>query len=104
AAHAQALSFLAANCRAEPKWDVRALAPRYHTMDLMPIEAVNTGAALAAMPPLIKGYVRLGASVGVGCGIDHDFCTVDVFIILPVEKVATRYLNYYGAEAERFGA
>jgi len=104
AAHAEALSFLAAHCRADPRWDVRAVATRYHSMDLMPVEAVNARQALAAMPPLVKGYVRLGASVGDGCVVDRDFGTVDVFIVLPVENVAARYLNYYGAEAERFGA
>jgi putative hemolysin len=102
AAHAEALSFLAQNCRADEEWDVRAVISRYHTMDLMPSEAVNPRAALAAMPPLIKGYLRLGARIGDGCVIDRDFGTTDVFIILPMENVSERYLNYYSAEAERF--
>ena len=41
AAHAEALSYLAHNCRAEPAWDVRAVPSRYCSMDLMPAEAVN---------------------------------------------------------------
>jgi putative hemolysin len=104
AAHAEALSFLAQNCRADDDWDVRAVISRYHTMDLMPSEAVNPRSALSAMPPLIKGYLRLGARIGDGCVIDRDFGTTDVFIILPMEFVSERYLNYYGAEAERFNA
>lgn len=104
AAHAEALSFLAQNCRAEELWDVRAVISRYQAMDLMPAEAVNARSALAAMPPLIKGYLRLGAKIGDGCVIDRDFGTTDVFIILPLENVSERYLNYYGAEAERFSA
>ncbi|MGN6464415.1 MAG: GNAT family N-acetyltransferase [Rhizobiaceae bacterium] len=104
AAHAEALSFLAQNCRAEREWDVRAVISRYHTMDLMPSEAIHPRSALAAMPPLIKGYLRLGARIGDGCVIDRDFGTTDVFIILPMEFVSERYLNYYGAEAERFNA
>ncbi|MGN6469232.1 MAG: GNAT family N-acetyltransferase [Rhizobiaceae bacterium] len=104
AAHAEALSFLAQNCRADQEWDVRAVISRYHTMDLMPPEAVNPRSALAAMPPLIKGYLRLGARIGDGCVVDRDFGTTDVFIILPMEFVSERYLNYYGAEAERFNA
>jgi putative hemolysin len=104
AAHAEALSFLAQNCRADRDWDVRAVPARYHGMDLMPAEAVNARAALAAMPPLVKGYLRLGARIGDGCVIDRDFGTTDVFIILPLDYVSERYLNYYGAEAERFNA
>jgi putative hemolysin len=104
AAHAEALSFLAHNCRPAPEWDVRAVPARYSTMDLMPAEAVDARAALAAMPPLIKGYLRLGAKVGDGCVVDAEFGTTDVFIVLPVETISARYIAYYGAEAERFQA
>lgn len=104
AAHAEALSYLAHNCRASPEWDVRAVPGRYVSMDIMPPEAVDARTALAVMPPLIKGYLRLGAKVGDGCVIDREFGTVDVFIVLPVDTIATRYVNYYGAEAERFQA
>lgn len=104
AAHAEPLSFLAHHCRASPEWDVRAVPGRYVSMDLMPAEAIDARAALAAMPPLIKGYLRLGAKIGDGCVIDREFGTVDVFVVLPVETIAARYLNYYAAEAERFHA
>lgn len=104
AAHAQALSFLAHNCRAPAEWDARAVASRYAAMDLMPSEAVNAKAALAAMPPLIKGYLRLGAWFGDGCVIDRDFTTTDVLVVLPVERISGRYINYYGTEATRFAA
>jgi putative hemolysin len=104
AAHAQSLSFLAHNCRPGPEWDVRAVEGRYHPMDLMPAEAIDTRAALAAMPPLIKGYLRLGARVGDGCVVDRDFSTTDVFIVLPVSAISERYINHYGSEAQRFAA
>ena len=97
--HAEALTFLAQTCRATPDWDVRAVASRYHPMDLLRDRPVNAKAALAAMPPLIKGYLRLGAKIGDGCVIDRDFGTVDVFIIMPVEQISQRYVSYYGAEA-----
>ena len=104
AAHAQALSYLAHNFRAGPEWDVQAVPERYRSMDLMPPEAVNARAALAAMPPLVKAYLRVGARIGDGCVIDHDFRTTDVFIILPVEDISHRYIGHYGAEAQRFAA
>lgn len=103
-AHAEALSFLHHNCRPEPDWDVRAVPGRYVSMDMMPKEAVSTRAAMNAMPPLIKGYLRLGAKIGDGCVIDHDFGTTDVFIILPVSALSTRYLNYYAGDDSRFAA
>jgi putative hemolysin len=104
AAHAEALTYLAHHCRTGPDWDVRAVPGRYRSMDLMPIEAVGARSALAAMPPLVKGYLRLGARIGDGCVVDEDFGTVDVFVVLPVGAIASRYVNYYGAGAQRFSA
>jgi putative hemolysin len=98
AAHAQALSYLAQNCRTDPRWDVGAVAGRYQEMDLVPAEAVSARSAVAAMPPLIKGYLRIGARVGDGCVIDRDFGTVDVFFVMPVKEIGARYVSYYGGE------
>jgi len=104
AAHAEALTYLAHHCRTDAAWDVRALPHRYCSMDLMPIEAVNAKAAIAAMPPLVKGYLRVGARIGDGCVIDHDFSTVDVLVVMPVKEIGARYVNYYGSEGQRFAA
>lgn len=104
AAHAAALSFLHHNCVATGDWHVRAVAHRRVDMDLMPAEAIDVRTALAAMPPLIKGYLRVGAKIGDGCVVDHDFGTTDVFVMLPVSAIAERYVNYYGADATRFAA
>jgi len=104
AAHAEALSFLSHFCQADGLWSIRAKPERYVSMDLMPLEAIDAKAALTAMPPLIKGYLRLGAKFGDGCVIDRDFCTTDVFVVLPVEAISERYIAYYGAEAQRFAA
>jgi putative hemolysin len=104
AQHAEALSYLAHHCRALPPWDVRAVEDRYCAMDMMPVEAVSMRSAFAAMPPLIKGYLRAGAKIGDGCVIDHDFGTTDVFIILPVTAIVSRYVTYLTNEAERFAA
>lgn len=101
ALHAQALTFLARNCACEDEWQVAAIGARYRSMELLPAGAVDARAALGAMPPLIKGYLRLGARIGDGCVIDHQFGTTDVFIVLPVASIAARYVNYYAAGAQR---
>ncbi|WP_269930713.1 GNAT family N-acetyltransferase [Aminobacter sp. HY435] len=104
AAHAEALTYLAHHCRTSADWDVRAVAGRYCAMDLMPIEAVSAKAAITAMPPLVKGYLRVGAKIGDGCVIDHEFGTVDVFVVMPVKEIGARYINYYGGETQSFAA
>ena len=50
---------------------------------------------LSSIPPLIKGYIRLGAFVGDGAVIDYDFNTIDVCIVLPTKKVAARYMDHF---------
>ena len=102
--HALALSFLHHAATARGRWQVSALPELYHSMDLMPEEAINTRKALAALPPLIKGYLRLGAMIGEGAVVDRAFRTTDVLVILPINTISERYRNYYGNDAGRFAA
>lgn len=103
-AHALPLSFLYHNCLATGSWAVSARPELYNNMDLMPKEAVDTRSAISAMPPLLKGYLRLGAMIGDGAVIDRAFGTTDVMVVLPISKISDRYLNYYGADASRFAS
>lgn len=102
--HALALSFLYHNALAKNEWAVEALPNLARDMDLMPNEAINAKRALMAMPPLVKGYLRLGAMVGSGAVVDQAFNTTDVLIVLPIASISDRYLNYYGADAGRFAS
>ncbi|WP_370868920.1 GNAT family N-acetyltransferase [Ectorhizobium quercum] len=101
-AHALALSFLHHHARAGSDWAVSALPELHCSMDMMPAEAVDARRALAVMPPLVKGYLRLGAMVGDGAVIDRAFNTTDVLVVLPIAAISGRYVNYYGADAGRF--
>ena len=98
------LSFLYHHAAATPEWNVRALPGRYVDMNRMAKEAIDMRQALHALPPLIKGYLRLGASIGEGAVVDHQFGTTDVCVILPVANISERHINYYGADAGRHAA
>jgi len=89
--HAEPLSFLHHERLAPPEMRVCALPDRKSPMDLIEPDAVSARQALRVMPPLIKAYLRLGAYVGEGAVIDRQFGTTDVFLILPMERVAERY-------------
>lgn len=52
------------------------------------------------MPPLVKGYLRLGAMIGDGAYVDMAFNTTDVLVVLPISAISGRYVNYYGAGAK----
>jgi putative hemolysin len=97
AAHAQALSFLHHNRLAPPEWRAAAHPHLRVGMDMLPKDRIDAKAALKALPPLIKGYLRLGAFVGDGAVVDHQFGTTDVLIVLPVEAIDPRYFGYFGA-------
>lgn len=102
--HALALSFLQHNVGAKGEWAVAARPDLRREMDLVPPEGIDTRKALAAMPPLIKGYLRLGAMIGDGAVVDAAFNTTDVLVVLPISAISNRYINYYGADAGRFAS
>lgn len=98
------LSFLHHNARAEGEFVAKALPHRRVDMNRIVPEAINPKQALQSLPPLIKGYLRLGAKIGEGAVVDHQFGTTDVLVILPVSAINPRYVDYYGVDATRYAA
>jgi putative hemolysin len=89
------LSFLHHYARAPEPWRASAWPERYVEMNRLSKETIDPKAALRALPPLIKGYLRLGAYIGDGAVVDHEFGTTDVLIILPVSVIKQRYLEHF---------
>jgi putative hemolysin len=89
------LSFLHHYAAAPEPWRATALPERYVEMNRMSKEAIDPKAALRALPPLIKGYLRLGAYIGDGAVIDYEFGTTDVLIVLPVSAIKQRYFEHF---------
>ena len=100
AAHAMALSFLHHQAMAPPLWRCSAQPQLYQRMDFLAKDQLDFKAALRGMPPLIKGYLRLGALFGDGCVIDRQFGTTDVFVVMPVAQINPRYFGHFGAPEE----
>lgn len=93
------LAFLHHHHMAPPELRPRAVEPHYVGMDLMAKEAIDRTRALRALPALIKGYLRVGGSVGDGAYIDHDFNTVDVCLVMDTDRIKSRYKTFYGRRA-----
>ena len=93
--HAQAMSYLYHHHLAPPEIRVRALASRYVKMDVLEPGSYDPRKAMARVPPLIKGYLRLGGFVGDGAVIDPEFNTTDVFIIVKTEIITEKYIRHY---------
>lgn len=104
ARHAAALSFLHHHALADDAWRVRAVTRRRVPMDRMSPDAIDARRAVHSLPPLLKGYLRLGARFGDGAVVDHKFGTTDVFVVLPVASINARYIGHFGADAGRHAA
>ncbi|WP_407654540.1 GNAT family N-acetyltransferase [Bradyrhizobium prioriisuperbiae] len=98
------LSFLHHYSRAPEAWRAAAHPSRRVEMNRLAKEAINPKAALHELPPLIKGYLRLGAFIGDGAVIDHQFGTTDVLIVMPVSAINARYIDHFGVDANRHAA
>jgi putative hemolysin len=99
AAHAAALRFLRESGEADPLWDVEAIAGRAADPGRSDGAPLDPRAAIRALPPLIKGYWRLGARFGPQAVVDESFDATDVFAVLPVAEIAPRYLAYFGPKS-----
>ncbi|GHE54047.1 hypothetical protein GCM10019059_11550 [Camelimonas fluminis] len=94
------LSFLHHFAAPPEDWAVQALPSCRVDMNRMAKEAVDPKKALHALPPLIKGYLRLGASFGGEAVVDRQFGTTDVLVLLPVSFISKRYVNHFAAGGE----
>jgi L-ornithine Nalpha-acyltransferase len=99
---ALSLSYLHHYHRAPEEWSVAPVTSRRVEMNRVPREQLDPRKALRELPPLLKGYLRLGAHVGDGAVIDRQFGTIDVAIVLPVAEISSRYVDHYGADAGRY--
>ncbi len=95
------LSFLHHFAPASQEWQVSAQSGMAADVELMAKHSLDPKQALRQLPPLIKGYLRLGAQFGGHAVIDPKFRTTDVFVIMPVAKLNTRYITHFGADASR---
>jgi putative hemolysin len=97
------LTYLSAHHLAPPELCPRAVPGRYIEMRRMPPEAVDQRRTLAQLPPLIKGYLRLGGFVGEGAVIDRQFNTIDVAVVVKTDLVTDKYYRHYERESAAAG-
>jgi L-ornithine Nalpha-acyltransferase len=78
-----------------------ALPHRYVDMRLMEPGAITMEQGLkqlrlfSELPPLLKGYLRLGGFVGDGAVVDEQFNTTDVCVLVKTDLIAERYSRHY---------
>lgn len=72
-----------------------ALPQHYVNMNRLPKDKIDLKLARHQLPPLIKGYLRVGCYVGDGAVVDSSFNTTDVCIVLKTDLLTKRYSNHY---------
>lgn len=93
------LSYLYHNHLAPEALRPKALPDRYVSMDLLAPPDIHPARGLASVPPLVKGYLRLGGWVGDGAVVDHQFNTTDVCVLVKTDQVAEKYYKHYDRTA-----
>ena len=95
------LSYLYHYHLAPPALRLKALPELYVDMRLLTEDQVDPKKALAELPPLIKGYLRLGGFVGDGAVVDNQFNTTDVSIMVKTDLVTEKYMRHYERASRR---
>lgn len=89
------LSYLYHFHLAPPAFRTKALPDLYVDMNYLPLDEVDPKVALATLPPLVKGYLRLGGFIGDGAVIDEQFNTTDVCVLVKTDLVTEKYYRHY---------
>lgn len=92
------LSFLHHNHRAPSHLRPHALNARCVTMDIIAKDDINAERVQSELPPLLKGYLRLGGYIGDGAVIDHQFNTIDVCVVVETENVTGKYVRHFAKD------
>ncbi len=97
--HAASLSYLAHHYLAPADQRPRLLPGKGVPLAQLEADSYDERRALLGLPPLIKGYLRAGARFGEGAFVDHDFRTIDVCVLLPVDRLSNRYASRFHVAA-----
>ena len=95
---ARVLSYLHHYHKAPGHLRPRALEEHYIPMKMMKRKEVDIELAQRELPPLLKGYLRLGGYIGDGAVIDHQFNTIDVCVIVETENVTSKYIRHFSRD------
>ncbi|MEJ1297275.1 MAG: GNAT family N-acyltransferase [Candidatus Sedimenticola sp. (ex Thyasira tokunagai)] len=91
----RSLSYLYHNYLAPEALRPRALDKHYVDMNPDVVDISTVGLKDISLPPLIKGYLRVGSFVGDGAVIDHQFNTTDICVVLDTDLISRKYQRHF---------
>jgi len=95
------LAYLYYHHLAPPALCAAALPERAVKMNVIGPQDINPRKVLTKLPPLIKGYLRVGAFVGEGAVIDEQWGSTDVCIVVKTDLITNKYAKHFGLTGEK---
>ena len=89
------LSYLRKNFSLPDELSVKSLDKKIYPAYTKTSSKINNFRTFVKLPPLIKGYLRVGGKVSNDCFVDHKFNTIDVCVIVHTDNIDEKYKKKY---------
>ncbi|WP_408886187.1 GNAT family N-acetyltransferase [Lichenicoccus roseus] len=89
------LTYLYHNHLAPPALRLRAVPARHIEMRRCDPATLDHKRTQLLLPPLVKGYLRLGGFIGDGAVVDQQFNTTDVAVVVKTDLITDKYYRHY---------
>ena len=89
------LSYLRNNFSLPEKLSVKSLDKKIYPAYTENNMNINNMKTFLKLPPLIKGYLRIGGKVSYDCFVDYKFNTIDLCVIVKTDTIDKKYRKKY---------
>ena len=89
------LSYLRKNFSLPDKLSVKSLDTKIYPSYTEINSNINDLRTFVKLPPLIKGYLRIGGKVSYDCFVDYKFNTIDLCVIVNTHNIDKKYKKKY---------
>ena len=72
---------------------IPALGPTRRQLNILPLEDIDEHLAKKQLPPLVKGYLRVGAQFASDIFIDYPFKSIDVFVLVDLNNLDPKHVQ-----------
>ena len=85
------LAYLKKNYSLQSKLSVKSLDANIYPINNSKNKNIGNLKLFIKLPPLIKGYLRVGGKVSESCFVDHDFNTIDLCVVVQTNDINNKY-------------
>ena len=85
------LAYLKKNHSLQSELSVKSLDVNIYPINNSKNKNVSDLKLFITLPPLIKGYLRVGGKVSESCFVDHEFNTIDLCVVVQTNDINYKY-------------